>query len=151
LSQAVGAAHFAGLEDLCRAFGDPRLHVESGTEQIDPLEPARPEVQVDELLDYLARAAIAHNAEPPEEAMSRSDRILARGSELESGRRTEPALEPSDDCVSTCVLLQTMWKKEPSVGVDRQGVSQAREVAVSKQLDKPVRAWAIDRVLFLHV
>src|SRR5207253_9435882 len=75
LSQAIGAAHVAGVEDLRRAGGDIGLRQESGTEEIDPFDALRPEVQVHNLLDYLARA-VAHDVEPPADAVAHSDLVL---------------------------------------------------------------------------
>src|SRR4029077_7540603 len=89
LSQAVGAAHVAGVEDLRRTGVDAGLRVESRAQQIDSVDTLRPGIQVNKLLDYLARA-ITHDTEPPADAESHSDLVLGRGGKVEDRRRPEP-------------------------------------------------------------
>src|SRR5258708_17691855 len=97
-----------------------------------------PEVQVNKLLDYLPRA-IPHDAEPPADPVSQSDLVLGRGREIEDRRRPEPALDAGDDRFLAVVLLQPVWKQEPSVGVFGQGGSEPIEVARCQQLAELAR------------
>src|SRR5690242_11869015 len=118
LSQAVGAAHVAGVKDLRRAGVDAGLRLESRAKEIDPIDTVMPEIQVNELLDYLARA-IAHDVEPPADAMSHADLVLGRGGQVEDCRRIEPGPDARNDRASAVVLLQPVWQQEASVGVAR--------------------------------
>src|SRR4029077_7923080 len=102
--------------------------VESRAQQIDSVDTLRPGIQVNKLLDYLARA-ITHDTEPPADAESHSDLVLGRGGKVEDRRRPEPTPNAGNDGVSAVVLLQPMREQEPSVGVARQGGTKPIEVA----------------------